>query len=230
MSESPEPDQNRRHQIRGDERSRRLGRFVGGVMGAWAATWRLRVRDEAGICAPGTFGNPVIFALWHDCIFTVPPVWRAHVGGFRQAVVLTSASKDGAVLEAALGKFGIDAVRGSSSRRAVAGLIGLRQAMRDGRDTCITPDGPKGPRHVCQPGIIKLAQTTGAPIIPIRCGFSSLRRLNTWDRFIIPLPFSSVRLCFGKPVHVSADADGAAFESARKSLETELCRPLGDWD
>lgn len=220
--------QNRRHQIRGDERSRRLGSFIGGLMRVWAATWRVEVRDEAGVCQSGVCAEPVIFALWHDCIFTVPPVWSRHVGGHRHAVVLTSASKDGAVLEAAMGRFGIGAVRGSSSRRAVAGLIGLRQAMRAGSDTCITPDGPKGPRHVCQPGIIKLAQTTGAPIIPIRCGFSSLRRLNTWDRFIIPLPFSAVRLCFGKPIQVPADADDAAFEKARKALEAELCRPLRD--
>ncbi|MFU8893962.1 MAG: lysophospholipid acyltransferase family protein [Luteolibacter sp.] len=220
----------RRLQIRGDERSHRLGTWVGGLMRGWAATWRVDARDEAGVFAPGAFGGPVIFALWHDCIFTVPPVWRTWIGHHRHAVVLTSASKDGAVLEAALAGFGIGAVRGSSSRRAVAGLIGLRQAMRAGSDTCITPDGPKGPRHVCQPGVIKLAQTTGSPIIPIRCGFSSMRRLNTWDRFILPLPFSAVRVCFGKPMLVPADADEEGFEGARKALEDELCRPLGDTD
>jgi len=220
----------RRLQIRGDDRSRRLGGWIGGWMRAWAATWRVDARDESGVFSPGVISEPVIFALWHDCIFTVPPVWREFVGSHRQAVVLTSASKDGAVLEAAVGRFGIGAVRGSSSRRAVAGLIGLRQAMRVGSDTCITPDGPKGPRHVCQPGIIKLAQTTGAPIIPIRCGFSSLRRLDTWDRFIIPLPFSAVRVCFGKPMRVPADLDESGFEAARNALEAELCRPLGYWD
>jgi len=218
--------QNQRHQIRGDGGSRRLGRMIGGVMRVWAATWRVEALDEAGVFDPEGFGKPVIFALWHDCIFTVPPVWRRYVGNHRRAVVLTSASKDGAVLEAAMGCFEIGAVRGSSSRRAVAGLIGLRQAMRAGSDTCITPDGPRGPRHVCQPGIIKLAQTTGAPIIPIRCGFSSLRRLNTWDRFIIPLPFSAVRTCFGKALHVPSNADDDAFELARKTLEEELCRPM----
>lgn len=224
MSDDARP--NRRHQIRGDERSRRLGGAIGGVMRAWAATWRVDAYDEAGVFSSDAYSGSVIFALWHDCIFTVPPVWRRFVGTHRRAVVLTSASKDGAVLEAAVGRFGIGAVRGSSSRRAVAGLIGLRQAMRGGSDTCITPDGPRGPRHICQPGIIKLAQTSGAPIIPIRCGFSSLRRFNTWDRFILPLPFSAVRVCFGAPMHVPADADDDAFEAARKALEEELCRPL----
>jgi len=224
MNHQPLP--NRRHQIRGDERSRRLGRALGGVMRVWAATWRVDALDQAGIFDSNGSSTPVIFALWHDAIFTVPPIWHRHVGSHRRAVVLTSASKDGAVLEATMGCFGIGAVRGSSSRRAVAGLIGLRQAMRAGGDTCITPDGPRGPRHVCQPGIIKLAQTTGAPIIPIRCGFSSLRHLNTWDRLIIPLPFSSVRVCFGKPMHVPADADDQGFEMAREALEMELCRPL----
>jgi lysophospholipid acyltransferase (LPLAT)-like uncharacterized protein len=227
--DSPDP-QHPRHRIRGDERSRRAGRAAGAVMRALAATWRVRAWDDAGIFVPGSYAGPVIFALWHDCIFTVPPVWRAYVGSHRRAVVLTSASKDGAVLEAAVGTFGIGAVRGSSSRRAVAGLLGLRQAMREGSDTCITPDGPKGPRHVCQPGIIKLAQTTGAPIIPIRCGFTGARRLPTWDRLVLPLPFGTVRVCFGRPQHVAADAGEAGFEAARKALEEELRRPLCDRD
>ena len=219
--------ENRRHAIRGDARSQRLGRAAGRLIRAWAATWRVEVTDEAGICNPSGFpGKPVIYALWHDTISTIPPVWRRRVGGHRHAVVLTSASKDGAVLEAAMGVFGIDAVRGSSSRRAVAGLIGLRQAMRAGSDTCITPDGPRGPRHICQPGIIKLAQATGAPIIPIRAGFSSLRRLDTWDRLIIPLPCSIVRVCFGKPLTLAANADAAEFECMRRTVEHELCKPL----
>ncbi len=224
MNASPRPD--RRDEIRGDEKSHRLGCWIGRLMRVWSATWRVEVMDVAGVCRPGSLPEPVIFALWHDSIFTVPPIWRDQVGNHRHAVVLTSASKDGAVLESAVGSFGLGAVRGSSSRRAVAGLIGLRQAMRAGHDTCITPDGPKGPRHVCQPGILKLAQTTGAPIVPIRCAFSSMRRLETWDRFIIPLPFSSVRLAFGEPIRVPADVDEAGFEEARKGLESELCRSL----
>ena len=226
MSDTPD---NPRHAIRGNERSQQFGRFAGRLIRAWAATWRVQVADEAGICDPAAYPKPVIYALWHDTISTIPPVWRNHVGGHRRAVVLTSASKDGAVLEAAMGVFGIGAVRGSSSRRAVAGLIGLRQAMRAGSDTCITPDGPKGPRHICQPGIIKLAQTTGAPIIPIRTGFTSSRRLKTWDRFIVPLPFSTVRVSFGKPMTIAADTDEAGFEAVRKALEVELCRPLREW-
>jgi len=195
-----------------------------------AATWRVRATDSAGIFVPGAFAGPVIFALWHDCIFSATPVWSRCVGTHRRVVVLTSASKDGAVLEAAVGVFGIGAVRGSSSRRAVAGLIGLRQAMRAGSDTCITPDGPRGPRRVCQPGIIKLAQTTGAPIIPMRCGFASSRRLPTWDRMVIPLPFATVRVRFGTPIRVAADADEAAFEAARRELENALSKPLPDVD
>ena len=104
--------ENRRHAIRGDARSQRLGRAAGRLIRAWAATWRVEVSDEAGICNPSGFpGKPVIYALWHDTISTIPPVWRRRVGGHRHAVVLTSASKDGAVLEAAMGVFGIDAVR-----------------------------------------------------------------------------------------------------------------------
>lgn len=191
----------------------------------WALTWRIEVIDEAGIGTAGVFPEPVIFSLWHDHIFMVPPIWSKHLGGYREAVVLTSASNDGAVLEAAVGVFGIGAVRGSSSRRAVAGLLGLRQAVRNGKDTCITPDGPRGPRHECQAGIIKLAQTTGAPIIPIRCTWSCGIRLNSWDRLIIPMPFSKVCLTFGAPRFISDRIDDAALDAECRALETALGKP-----
>lgn len=213
-------DIHRQHAVKGNARATRLGRLIGRLMRAWGASLHVELVDLAGITRPNGHPGPVILTLWHDSIFTVTPVWAAMAGTHRKIVVLTSASKDGATLEAAMRVFGIGAVRGSSSRRAVAGLIGLRQAVRAGHDACITPDGPRGPRHHCQPGIVKLAQTTGAPIVPTRLTCGSMRRLNTWDRFIIPAPFSNVRVEFGTPIMVPRDLDEIAFEEMRRKIQS----------
>src|SRR5690606_9214875 len=118
------------------------------------------------------------------------------IGTHRKAVVLASASHDGAALASAMAVFGLGAVRGSSSRRGVAALIALKRALKSGVDVCITPDGPRGPRYGLQPGVVKLAASSGAPIIPIHVRFSSAWRLNTWDRFVLPKPFSRVHMIF----------------------------------
>jgi len=121
---------------------------------------------------------------------------------WRQATALISGSKDGTALEAAFKALNISAARGSSSRGGAAALIALRKAIRRGEDTGITPDGPKGPIYEIKPGILKLAETSGAPIIPLHLTFSRVIRLNTWDQFIIPLPFSRVEITFDHPLYI----------------------------
>jgi lysophospholipid acyltransferase (LPLAT)-like uncharacterized protein len=138
--------------------------------------------------------------------------------------VLTSASHDGAALARAVGVFGIGSVRGSSSRRGVAALVGLRKALREGSDACITPDGPRGPCHVVQAGIVKLAETSGVPIIPIHVEYSSCRELGTWDRFAIPAPGSRVRVIFDEALAVPAGLSEDDFEAWRRRLEETMVR------
>jgi lysophospholipid acyltransferase (LPLAT)-like uncharacterized protein len=115
--------------------------------------------------------------------------------------------------------FGLGAIRGSSSRRAVSALIGMKKALREGFDVCVTPDGPRGPRYEVQPGVIKIAQSTGAEIIPIHIRYRAAWRLKTWDRFVIPKPFSRVSVVFDKPHRIPPDLDDAGFENARLALE-----------
>jgi lysophospholipid acyltransferase (LPLAT)-like uncharacterized protein len=154
----------------------------------------------------------------------MPAAWKKACGAHRRAVVLTSASHDGAAVARAVGVFGIGAVRGSSSRRGVAALVGLRKALREGIDTCITPDGPRGPRHLVQAGIVKLAETSGAPIIPLHVGYASCRALKTWDRFAIPAPGSRVRVIFDEALAVPAGLSEDDFETWRRRLEETMLR------
>ncbi|MFT3990093.1 MAG: lysophospholipid acyltransferase family protein [Luteolibacter sp.] len=209
-------------EIRIDRKSILLGAAIGWIMKLWSWTLRYDVTDHAGITRRGSFPQPVILALWHNRIFAVPPIWYRCIGKFRPCVVLTSASHDGTILSRAMAVFGLGAVRGSSSRRAVAALIAMKRALKEGNDICITPDGPRGPRYEFQPGIVKIAESSGSPLIPMHARFHSAWRLKTWDRFVIPKPFSRVDFSFGEPLYVAPCADDPAFEAERKRIEDTL--------
>ena len=211
-----------RTEIRGDRKAEILGTLAGWCMKLWSCTLRYEIEDRCGVTTPGGQPAPVIFALWHNRIFTIPPIWWKTGGNGRKSVVLTSASHDGAMLSHAMAVFGLGAVRGSSSRRAVAALIGMKRALKDGLDVCITPDGPRGPRYGFHAGVIKLAESAGAPIIPIHATYSSAWRLKTWDRLVIPKPFSRVRVVFDEMLVVPPKLDEAAFETYRGRVQTIL--------
>ena len=203
------------------------GRLVGALMWVLGRTLRVEMtgwRDE--------FSDPenqYIHAFWHNRICALLPVWtsRFHLRN-NNSVVLSSASKDGAAIEAAVGLYGVGAVRGSSSRRGAAALIALKKAAKGGKDLIITPDGPRGPRYSMQPGVIKLGQTTGLPIIPITLLVDECWRLKTWDRFIIPKPFSRMKLIFGEPVELPRKLSEDEFEAARLKLQTLMREGIDD--
>jgi lysophospholipid acyltransferase (LPLAT)-like uncharacterized protein len=167
------------------------------------------------------FETPVIHVLWHNQIMASPQIWR-RMYPRRKVVVLTSASKDGAVLAAAVGVFKVGAVHGSSSRRGAAALVALRKAAREGKDLVFTPDGPRGPKYQVQPGVIKIAQTTGLPMVVLRIQYLSCWTLKTWDRFQIPKPFSRVKVTLEEPVSLARDLSEEDFEKARENLEASL--------
>jgi lysophospholipid acyltransferase (LPLAT)-like uncharacterized protein len=209
-------------EIRSSRKSAVLGTLAGGLMKLWSYTLRFEIVDECGITTPGTHQGPVIFALWHNRIFTIPPVWWRTGGKQRKAVALTSASHDGDVVAHAMAVFGLGSVRGSSSRRGVTALLSLKRALLEGFDVCLTPDGPRGPRYQFQPGVIKLAESSGSSIVPIHIQFSAAWRIKSWDRFVIPKPFSRVKVIFAAAVPLPRGMSPEVFESARLNLETIL--------
>ncbi|RYD47715.1 MAG: DUF374 domain-containing protein [Verrucomicrobiaceae bacterium] len=221
-----------RSEVRESDKATRLGTLAGRLMQTWCATLRFEITDRCDLTRPGGISGPVIYCLWHNRIFTMPAAWKKACGKHRQAVVLTSASHDGAALARAVGVFGIGSVRGSSSRRGVAALVAMRKALRENTDVCITPDGPRGPKHVIQPGIIKLAEASGASIVPIHVEYSSCRELKTWDRFAIPAPGSKVRVIFDEALAVPGGLSEDDFETWRRRLEEIMLRgaePTSDY-
>ena len=185
-------------------------------------TLRLRIEDRSGVLKEDA-GSPVIVCFWHNRILGITFAFDRIYPKKRAGVtVLTSPSKDGEILAQLVGAFGMEAVRGSSSRRGSRALLELVKLIRSGRDIAITPDGPRGPRYSLGPGIILLAQTTGTRIVPAHASFSRCMRMKTWDGFIIPLPFSSVSINVGSPIRIPAEASHTEFEFERNKLEEIL--------
>lgn len=185
---------------------------------------RCRWRDDSGLARVRERG-PVIFCLWHNRLAISMLVHRRHP---RKLAALVSASKDGALLAAVLGRFGVEQVRGSSSRRGPQALLELSRHAERGYDLAVTPDGPKGPRYTVQHGAIALAQVTGLPIIPVTCNTRWKLALKSWDQFQIPLPLSRCELILRKPILVSREADETGREARRRELQASLCQASHD--
>ncbi len=186
-------------------------------------TIRLRLDDRCGL-SENAFMTPCILCFWHNRILGITYAFhRRYPKRLRKGVtVLTSPSKDGEILAQLVGNFGMGSVRGSSSRRGSRALLELVRLVRDGGDIAITPDGPRGPRYQLGPGVILLAQTTGATIVPASASFSRCIRMKTWDGFIIPLPFSTISVTIGEQIKIPTALNEAEFEEARKNLEDYL--------
>lgn len=136
-----------------------------------------------------------IFALWHEN-FLIPIAKFGNEG----VAALVSRHADGQLLGSLVSATGMRVVQGSTSR---GGVSAVRELLRPGTGhVAVTPDGPRGPRRVVQPGVVYLASRTGMRIVPIGVGYHRPWRMNSWDRFAVPRPFSQVRCLFGLPMFV----------------------------
>ncbi|MDB6146482.1 MAG: hypothetical protein JWO45_146, partial [Spartobacteria bacterium] len=170
-------------------RARWLIAFGFWLLEVWARTLRFRVDDRAGVV-----GTPVtenyIGSLWHNRLLILPFVLKRFVSN-RRGAALISASRDGELLTDAIRRYGFQVVRGSSSKLGASALLQLSDVLTRGGDVVITPDGPRGPAYELGPGMVFLAQKTGAAVMPINMEYSSCWRFKSWDRFILPRPFST---------------------------------------
>jgi lysophospholipid acyltransferase (LPLAT)-like uncharacterized protein len=167
-----------------------------------------------------------ILAFWHSRLLLVNYLFKGWKG-----VALVSRSEDGEIIARIVHQQGHDTVRGSTKK---GGLRALAQQIKllneTDRPAVVIPDGPQGPRFKVQPGVVILAQKTGCPILPITYSARKMKVFNSWDRFILPRPFTKCRAIYGNPVHVPATLDRQAFENYRYALEEELCRITTDAD
>ena len=161
-----------------------------------------------------------LYAFWHSRLLLINSFSRG-----MGAIVLISQSKDGEIIAQILKQQGKIPVRGSSSRGGARALIEILRLLKEKNRICaVTPDGPQGPRFRVQPGIILLAQKLQMPIIPMGSSVSRARILNSWDRFMFPLPFSKYVVLDGKPISVPQEADAEMIKQKQIELEVEMNR------
>jgi lysophospholipid acyltransferase (LPLAT)-like uncharacterized protein len=198
-------------------RARWLIAFGFHLLQVWARTLRYEIDDRANIMGKPVEGN-YIAALWHNRLLLISFVLKKFFPQ-RPGAGLISASRDGDLIADVTERFGFDVVRGSSSRMGAAALLELSKVLNSGHDVLITPDGPRGPAYELGPGIIFLAQKTGAPVVPVNMEYSSCWRVKSWDRFIIPRPFSKVRVIIGQPQQIRSTSKPEEFETERLRLQ-----------
>ena len=162
-----------------------------------------------------------IYALWHGHALGV-----ALFGINKGVYVLVSRFRDGELTGRVLKTLGYKIIRGSSEegrkgKGAREGTIKLLEVLKKGNSVAITVDGPKGPAFKAKRGVVFLAKKTGAPIVPITVHFDRAIRLNSWDKFIIPLPFSRAFVRLGDEIVVKPDDD---IDKKTKEVESALLR------
>jgi lysophospholipid acyltransferase (LPLAT)-like uncharacterized protein len=187
------------------------------LMSALGATLRWRVEGLEHFDGIVQSGRQPIMAFWHGRILPATYYFRR-----RGIVVITSENFDGEWIAGIIERFGYGTARGSTSRGGRKALLQLARELAAGKPAGFTIDGPRGPARVAQPGAVWLAKATGHPVLPFHLEASRHWTLKSWDRTQIPRPFATVALVVGEPFTVPSDADEAAIEEARRSLEQRL--------
>jgi lysophospholipid acyltransferase (LPLAT)-like uncharacterized protein len=196
------------------------------------ATVRLRYHGAERVREWEREGRHFVLAFWHRHLLLMPYGYRGGRGG--PISVLVSQSRDGELIARTVARLGIDSSRGSTTRGGMAGMRTLLRKAEAGYDLAFTPDGPKGPAGVVQPGVILAAAATGLPIQPVALAASRSRRLRSWDRFVVPLPGAAVHFVYAEPLAVArrAEPEAAAAELARRldaaEAEAERLAARGD--
>jgi len=178
------------------------------------ATMRIRV---VGGEIPRAFherGEGVIVAFWHSRLLMSP---LAYMG--KNMNVLISSHGDGELIANATKGFGFNPVRGSSSKGGVEAMRELVRLGRNNSDLAITPDGPRGPAEVVKSGVAHVARATGLSILPFSFASSRFRRFDSWDRFLLPYPFTRGVFVWGEPL---CYRKGEAMEAFRLRIEEAL--------
>jgi lysophospholipid acyltransferase (LPLAT)-like uncharacterized protein len=160
---------------------------------------------------------PFVLVFWHGSMTF--PWWRMRR---RHFAALVSQSKDGQLLADLLARWGYTVLRGSSSRGSKEAMAAMRGAVSAGHALCLTPDGPRGPYHEMKMGAVRLAQTMRVPLIIVSVGYQRYRRLRSWDRFEIPMPFTRARVLYSDPISIDPELEGEALDEKRLEMEKQM--------
>jgi len=163
--------------------------------------------------------EPLIFAFWHGELLMQTFTYYKY-RKTPKLKMLISEHFDGKIIAKTNEYFGLDVIHGSSSRGGVKVLINGIKALKSGYDVGITPDGPKGPRHSVSDGVVVLSQKTSKKIVILNYKADDFWQLKSWDRFIIPKPFTTIHFYASEPISV----EGMALEEAKEFIYKELMK------
>ncbi len=191
-----------------------------------SATYRYRIvgtrNERQAIDASGS----VVYASWHQRFFPGITFFATR----RPIAIMISQSRDGEMIARVVNILGWRAVRGSSSRGGMRALKEVRTLTGQGYRIGHIVDGPQGPFGVVKPGLITIAQFARAPILPVVMSAQRCWTFNSWDRFMVPKPFSRVIIRFTAPIPVPRKLDSRAFESLRQSVQKEIAERVAETD
>lgn len=190
--------------------SARLAEFASGAaLRVLAATWRYRIVGQDAVKSARAGRTPVLFSLWHGQL--LPLIWLHRNEGI---AILVSEHRDGEIIARVAKSLGYRLVRGSTTRGGERALLTLATQLKAGVDVAVTPDGPKGPARSYAPGALIAAQRSGALIVPVAAHANRAWHLSSWDSFMIPKPFATVNVAYGRPTPViSLSSREAALEA-----------------
>jgi lysophospholipid acyltransferase (LPLAT)-like uncharacterized protein len=196
-------------------------RLVWALLSIVGRTWRFEVIAEEGAEARilGDGAGREIYCFWHQCVLPCAIYYRK-----THATILISRSFDGELITRTLRCFGFDAVRGSSSRGAREGLLGLKTVIESGKPAIFTADGPRGPIYETKMGPVRLAQLTGAPIGAFHLQPEHAWVVNSWDRFLVPWPFTRIVVSWARWTRVDRDIVDGELEPKRQELNAAIER------
>jgi len=190
------------------------------VLKVYLCLVRLEPVNEEGFVNYLRSGNKVIAGIWHQRILGVLN-YAGHFGGFVPSVMI-SPSRDGELIARVMERLRFRPVRGSSSSGGKEALAAMVNDLKEHPFAVHAMDGPTGPRGVVKAGLIRMAQLSGAAIVPVYISCSRFWQLRSWDRFIIPKPFSTVRVRFDEPISIPANLGDETFESVRQRVEAVI--------
>ncbi len=180
-------------------------------------TWRVNEepRDHVLALREGRGDGPgLVYAVWHS-----RTLLSVGIQGGLGVHALVSEHRDGEFIARIMERCGFTTIRGSSTRGGMRALLSAVRVLEKGNDVAFTPDGPQGPRMRVQPGAVFAAHRAGTKIVPVGLECRTAKRLRSWDRFLIPRPFTRVALRFGEPISVPADLVISDEEQVKQVLE-----------
>jgi hypothetical protein len=195
--------------------------LASGLIRTLRRTLRLTWENDGVVRELHRAGRPYVHAFFHDQLLLMTYSYLGQSYG-RTLAVLSSRHRDGEYVSRTLERFGHLMVRGSTGRGGAAALVEMIRHLRAGRDAAFATDGPRGPRHRVQVGVVEAARLGRAPIVPVAFAASRGSRLRSWDRFFVPQPFARGVFVYGDPISVEARADRDTMERIRADLERIL--------